>query len=93
MQRAMNETGEAQLDSYTAIAEDGLMGERTAELAEALAAAGLHWFAARRALRLREAFYRDLAARRPSMKVFLAGWRNRVRALNDYLARLEREED
>lgn len=93
MQQTMDATGEAQLDHYTAIAEDGLMGERTAELAAALAAAGLHWYAARQTLRLREAFYRDLAARRPSMKAFLAGWRNRVRDLHNYLARLEREED
>ncbi|MEG6593896.1 hypothetical protein V6C16_13145, partial [Desulfovibrio sp. 1188_IL3213] len=40
-----------------------------------------------------DAFYRDLAARRPSMQVFLNGWRNRVKALGQYLAELEREEN
>ena len=91
LQQAMNMTGEAQLDAYAPSAEDGIAGPRTRELAEALEAANLHWFAARQALRLRDAFYRDLAARRPSMKVFLNGWRNRVRALAQYLADLERE--
>lgn len=90
LQRAMNVTGEAQLDHYSPIAEDGVMGPRTQELAEALAAAHLDFYAARLSLRLRETFYRDLAARRPSMRVFLAGWRNRARSLAQYLAELER---
>ena len=93
LQQAMNAVGEAQLDHYTSIAEDGVSGPRTAELAEALEAANLPWFAARQILRLRDAFYRDLAARRPSLKVFLEGWRNRVKALSQYLAELEREAD
>ena len=87
----MNAVGEAQLDHYTPIAEDGIPGSRTTELAEALESTNLHWFAARQILRLRDAFYRDLAARRPSLKVFLDGWRNRVKALAQYLADLERE--
>lgn len=91
MQRAMNLTGETHLDTYSPIAEDGLAGPRTRELAEALAEAGLDYFAARQVLRLRDAFYRDLAARRPSMKVFLTGWRNRVKSLGQHLANLERE--
>ena len=91
MQRGMNAVGETQLDHYVSIIEDGISGSRTAELAEALAAANLHWFAARQILRLRDAFYRDLAAKRPSLKVFLEGWRNRVKALAQYLADLERE--
>ncbi len=92
MQRAMNTVGDAELDAYAAIAEDGVMGPRTAQLAEALEQGGKHWFAARQTLRLRDTFYRDLAARRPSMQVFLAGWRNRVKAMNQYLAELERED-
>ena len=92
MQRAMNTVGEAELDHYVPIAEDGVMGPRTGQLAEALEQGGKHWFAARQVLRLRDTFYRDLAARRPSMQVFLAGWRNRVKALNQYLAELERED-
>lgn len=91
LQQAMNTTGDAQLDHYTPIAEDGIMGPRSGELAEALREAGLEFFVARRSLRLRDAFYRDLAARRPSMKIFLTGWRNRVKALAHYLAELERE--
>lgn len=93
LQQGMNAVGEGQLDRFAAIAEDGVSGPRTAELAEALEAANQHWFAARQVLRLRDAFYRNLAARRPSMKVFLAGWRNRVKALAQYLAELEREEN
>lgn len=54
--------------------------------------ANLHWFAARQVLRLRDAFYRDLAAKRPSLKVFLEGWRNRVKALSQYLAELEQRQ-
>ena len=90
LQQAMNTTGEAQLDHYSPIAGDGIMGPRTRELAEALAGAHLDFYAARLSLRLREIFYRDLAARRPSMKAFLPGWRNRARALAQYLAELER---
>jgi len=91
LQQALNLTGEAELEHFSPIAGDGLMGPRTRELADALAETGLDWFAARQSLRLRETFYRDLAARRPSMKVFLEGWRRRVRALARYLAELERE--
>ena len=91
LQQGMNAVGETQLDHYTSIAEDGVSGPRTADLAEALETANLHWFAARQVLRLRDAFYRDLAAKRPSLKVFLEGWRNRVKALSQYLAELERE--
>jgi len=93
LQQGMNAVGEDQLDHFASIAEDGVCGSRTAELAEALETANLHWFAARQVLRLRDAFYRNLAARRPSMKVFLDGWRNRVKALAQYLADLEREEN
>ena len=60
-------------------------------LANALADVHLDWSAARSSLRLRDAFYRRLAASRPSMKVFLTGWRNRVKALHQHLADLERE--
>ena len=67
------------------------MGPDTRELANALADVHLDWYAARSSLRLRDAFYRRLAASRPSMKVFLAGWRNRVKALHQHLADLERE--
>lgn len=90
LQRAMNLVGEAELTDYSPIREDGLMGAQTRELAEALAEAHLDYYAARQSLRLRETFYRDLAARRPSMKAFLAGWRNRLRDLADYLGKLER---
>ena len=93
MQRAMNTVGESELDRYAPIAEDGIMGPRTAQLAEALEQIGQQWYAARQILRLRDAFYRDLAARRPSMQVFLNGWRNRVKALGQYLGELEREEN
>ncbi|MBQ3060256.1 MAG: hypothetical protein IJD16_08105 [Desulfovibrio sp.] len=92
LQRAMNMTGEAELEEYSPISEDGRMGPGTQTLAKALADSGLDYFAARQSLRLRETFYRDLAARRPSMQAFLQGWRNRTRALGRYLAELQREE-
>lgn len=79
LQQGMNAVG-SQLDHYTSIAEDGAVRPAHSRAAEALEAANLHWFAARQILRLRDAFYRDLAARRPSLKVFLEGWRNRVKA-------------
>ena len=82
LQEAMNAAGETQLDHYSPIAEDGIMGPDTRELANALADVHLDWYAARSSLRLRDAFYRRLAASRPSMKVFLTGWRNRVKALH-----------
>ena len=91
LQEAMNAAGETQLDHYSPIAEDGIMGPDTRELANALADVHLDWYAARSSLRLRDAFYRRLAASRPSMKVFLTGWRNRVKALHQHLADLERE--
>ena len=40
MQRAMNTVGESELDRYAPIAEDGIMGPRTAQLAEALEQSG-----------------------------------------------------
>lgn len=45
LQQAMNTTGEAQLDHYSPIAGDGIMGPRTRELAEALAGAHLDFYA------------------------------------------------
>lgn len=91
VQQAMNTIGEALLDHFVAVAEDGRMGPRSIDLAKALAAAGLDWLTARTSLRLRRTFYRSLAARRPDLKVFLTGWINRADALENYLARQERE--
>jgi lysozyme family protein len=91
LQQAMNETGESQLDEYAPIAEDGVMGPATRALASALKDVRLDFYAARRALALRNGFYGALAAKRPEMKVFLTGWRNRVKALAAFLAELERE--
>lgn len=90
LQRALNLVGEAELDHWSPIAEDGLMGPATRGLAHALEEVDLAWRAARQTLRLRLTFYRELAARRPSMQVFLAGWRNRVADLAQYLADMER---
>ena len=90
LQQAMNQVGEAELEHWSAIAEDGLMGPKTRDLAAALEEVDLAYRAARQSLRRRQAFYRELAARRPSMKAFLRGWRNRVAALADYLGELER---
>lgn len=90
LQRALNQLGESELEHFSPIAEDGLMGPKTLELAKALEEVDLDYAAARQSLRQRETFYRELAARRPSMKVFLQGWRNRVAALGGYLGELER---
>ena len=91
LQQALNLVGEAHLDHFTPLEEDGLMGPLTLEMARTMAESDLHDYTARQVLRQRDAFYRELAARRPSMQVFLRGWRNRVAALGQYLARLERE--
>lgn len=41
------------------------------------------------ALRIRENFYRNLVARRPSQKSFLKGWLNRAADLKRFIARFE----
>lgn len=91
LQAALNLVGENRLDIFEPLAEDGIMGPKTREMAQAVARIDADFYTARQSLRQRDAFYRQLAARRPSMQVFLTGWRNRVKALGDYLAELERE--
>ena len=91
LQAALNLVGENRLDIFEPLAEDGIMGPRTREVAQAIAHIDADFYTARQSLRQRDAFYRQLAARRPSMQAFLNGWRNRVKALGDYLAELERE--
>lgn len=91
LQETMNSVAEAQLDYWTPLAEDGRMGPKSIDLAQALAAVNLDWYTARLTLRLRATFYRNLAARRKELKVFLPGWLNRVTDLGRYLAALERE--
>ena len=90
LQRALNLLGEAELEHWTPIAEDGRLGAQTRQLAAALEEVDLVFRAARQCLRQRETIYRELALRRPSMKAFLKGWRNRVAALGAYLGELER---
>ena len=92
LQQSLNMVGEARLDHFSPLEEDGIVGPLTLDMARAITESDLHYYTARQVLRRRDAFYRDLAARRPSMQVFLAGWRNRVAALGRYLAELEREE-
>ena len=91
LQAAPKVVGEDRLDICAPLAEDGIMGPRTREVAQAIAHIDADFYTARQSLRRRDAFYRQLAARRPSMQAFLNGWRNRVKALGDYLAELERE--
>ena len=90
LQNSCNTVAEANLPEYSPIAEDGLAGKKTAELAEMLHHYELAFFTARHLLRARARFYRELAARRPAMQVFLKGWLARVEALNQMLAAEER---
>lgn len=92
LQQSLNLVGEARLDHFSPLEEDGIVGPLTLDMARAITESDLHYYTARQVLRRRDAFYRDLAARRPSMQTFLTGWRNRVAALGQYLAELEREE-
>ena len=91
LQAALNLVGENRLDIFEPLDEDGILGLRTREMAQAIARIDADFYTARQSLRQRDAFYRQLAARRPSMQAFLNGWRNRVKALGEYLAELERE--
>ena len=91
LQAALNLVGENRLDVFEPLAEDGVMGPKTRATAQAVADIDADFYSARESLRQRDAFYRQLAARRPSMRAFLTGWRNRVKAMGDYLAQLERE--
>lgn len=91
LQQSCNTVGEALLDNFSPIAEDGCLGTRTRELAQALGEADLAAYTARHCIRLREKFYQRLASSRPSMKVFLQGWLKRSRALLHHIAQKERE--
>jgi len=91
LQQALNVVSYSNLEPYESIAEDGICGSKTIELAEALAKANLDFYTARQCIGLREKFYRELAARRTSLKVFLGGWQNRCKNLFNYLATIERE--
>lgn len=92
LQQALNLVGENHIDHFTPIAADGINGPKSQNLAEAIAQSNLDFYTARHCIRLRETFYRELAQRRPDLKVFLKGWQNRCTALLNYLAQWEREE-
>lgn len=63
---------------------DGIRGPKT--MAQAHKASGNPGrIAALEAVRIREAFYRNLAARKPSQKAFLKGWLNRAADLKTYI--------
>lgn len=91
LQQSLNIVSYSNLEPYEAIAEDGICGPKTIELAEALAETNLDFYTARQCIGVREKFYRDLAQRRPNLKVFLKGWQNRCKDLLNYLATIERE--
>lgn len=91
LQQALNQVSYSNLEPYEPIAEDGICGAKTIELAEALAEASLDFYTARQCIGLREKFYRELVERRASLKVFLGGWQNRCKDLFNYLAKIERE--
>ena len=90
LQRSCNVVGEAHLDSFTPLAEDGRCGPLTIRRCHELAEAGLDYYSARHCVRARQQFYTDLARRREDLRVFLKGWQNRCASLLEYLAELER---
>ncbi|MEG2173822.1 MAG: hypothetical protein RRY29_11295, partial [Desulfovibrionaceae bacterium] len=91
LQQAMNMVGDTHMDDFVPIAEDGINGVKTQDMADALEVSNLAFYAARQILRLREKFYRELVQRRADLKPFLQGWQNRCVALGNYLAQVERE--
>lgn len=91
LQQAMNMVADTHIEHSLSIAEDGINGPKSQELAAALALGNLDFYTARQAVRLREKFYRELVQRRADLKPFLKGWQNRCTALLNYLAQLERE--
>lgn len=69
------------LQRVLGVTEDGLFGSQTLRALQEDAAAGQVEHLVSQVLDRREAFYRGLVARDASQKVFLAGWLNRLDAL------------
>lgn len=85
LQRAIN------AHSGEIIAVDGLIGSKTRERAMQIGK-GSDLSLALSLIEFREAFYNDLADRKPSNKVFLKGWLNRTTDLRKYLSALALKE-
>lgn len=80
LQRALNS-----LPQHAALAEDGLLGSRTAAAIQGASGAAERLELVRsRMLLARLGHYAELAAQKPALRAFLRGWLNRVLALNHY---------
>ncbi len=91
LQETCNIVGEAHLDVFTPIAEDGICGPKTITLCATLKEFGLDFYVARMAVRQRINFYVNLSRNNDNFAVFLNGWKNRCQNLLEYLAQLERD--
>ncbi len=93
IQECCNIVGEAHLDTYHAVSEDGIMGKKTIALARNLAEHGLDFYTARMAVRQRVYHYGKWAQKNPSLAEHIPTWKARCQALLEHLALLEREAD
>ncbi len=91
LQEACNVVGEAHLDEFTSLKEDGICGAKTWALAKALQEHGLDFYTARLCVRRRVHFYGKIVQKNPKNAVFLQGWKNRCQALLEHLALMERD--
>lgn len=91
LQRACNMVGEAHLDTFTALAEDGVCGTKTIAMCKALQECGLDFYTARFMVRQRMNFYTKLTHNIAEPPKLLKVWKKRCTALLQYLADLERE--
>ncbi len=91
LQESCNVVGEAHLDEFTPLKEDGVVGKKTLSMAKALHNHGLDFYTARLCVRQRIRFYTKLAQKNDSLAVFLQGWKNRCQALLEHLALAERD--
>ncbi len=91
LQESCNVVGDAHLDEFTPVQENGLMGQKTLALAKSLQAHGLGFYTARLFVRQRMRFYTKIAQKNKSLAEFLPSWKKRCQALLEHLALWERE--
>lgn len=91
LQAACNMVGEACLERFIPLKEDGRCGAHTVRRCAELTEAGLSFYTARHCVRERRRFYGELTRRRADLQPFLKGWNNRCAALLNYLGKLEME--
>ncbi len=91
VQKCCNIVGEAHLDTYHAVVEDGVVGKKTIALAKNLAEHGLDFYTARMAVRQRIYRYGKWVQKNPPLAEHMPLWKARCQALLEHLALLERE--